>query len=545
MFPKPPASFEPLAGAQKARALDGEAAEWGLCSDSLVEAAGRACAELLVQSFPRYFANNDTPSPCLPAVLVLAGSGNNAADALVMLRTLVIKGCVSPAKAPVLISKLPITEGGLPLGSSPLVNVLLSLKRLNIPVIEWEACHADKLCQADIIIDGLAGTGLQGPLRGKALEMAEATERFRQGGGKALVVSIDLPSGNFEGWQPQMPLIQADATLAIEPRKLCLYSPAARLKAGKIIPVQGIFPPALLEKYREASLLDWENCAAVIPAVEADAHKYRRGLVEIRAGSQGAAGAAMLAARGAQAAGAGLVRLIVDPSLYPLLAPGSGGIMVVPDGGEVSHNEAANGVAGKARFVLDALLLGPGWGRGADRAKLLESLLSLEAGGVPLVLDADAIALARGMQFHGNVILTPHPGEFAEYTGLPKTQILADPIPVLRPYAKESKAHILLKGHVLYLASPSGEIGIVDGVNPALAAGGSGDVLAGFCAAIAGRMGAAFDGFACAAAAATLLMEAGRAAETAGRFSDPMELAHAAAGIAGRAWLPKRGAFNE
>ena len=164
--------------------------------------------------------------------------------------------------------------------------------------------------------------------------------------------------------------------------------------------------------------------------------------------------------------------------------------------------------------------------------------LSLEERGVPLILDADAIYLAREQVFHGNAILTPHTGEFAAYTGLPQAEILADPAPVLRRFAAEKNAYILFKSHVLYIAAPDGRLGIIDGMSPVLAAGGSGDVLAGFCAAISARQGnAAFDGYVCACAAAALLVEAARKPAISGRFIDPGELADAAASIAGKAWL--------
>jgi NAD(P)H-hydrate epimerase len=161
---------------------------------------------------------------------------------------------------------------------------------------------------------------------------------------------------------------------------------------------------------------------------------------------------------------------------------------------------------------------------------------------MPLILDADAIALAAGLVFHGNVILTPHPGEFAAYAGIGREEILANPVPPLVRCAREKRAVILFKGHVLYVASPEGRLGVIDGMVPCLAAGGSGDVLAGFCAALAARMrrsGAAFDAYACAAAAAALLIRAGQSPELAGRFADPLEIADKAASLAGSVWLPE------
>ena len=514
-----------LAYAANAQAVDREAAAWGLRPYALVEAAGRLCAQQFIKAFPRYGGKECSHNGNSPVVRVLAGSGNNAADALVMLRTLAVMRNIEAQRARVIFTKVPAAQE-----HTPLSDAFLSIQKLGIPVCAWDSDSTECLNQADIIIDGIAGTGLQGALHGTAREMAEAVNSLKANGAYALVVSIDIPSGNFDGWKPGMPLINADATLAIEPEKLCLYTPAARPSAGRVIPVRGLFPPALIDRCRDAALLDWNASSPLIAPLAPDAYKHRRGVVEIWAGSPGASGAAMLAARGAQAAGAGLVRLIADPSVYPALAPGAGGVMVAES-------------ADPERFQPHAVLAGPGWGRGQDRIKLLEKFLPLEAQGIPLILDADAIALSRDIAFNGNALLTPHPAEFAAYTGLPRQDILSDPIPILTDFVIKKNVSILLKGHVLYIASPaqsnSVRIGVIDGMNPALAAGGSGDVLAGFCAAIAGRMYAegALDLFSCAAAAGSLLQEAGQSEQVKRRFADPLELAYAAAGIAGKAWI--------
>ncbi|MDR0495457.1 MAG: NAD(P)H-hydrate dehydratase [Treponema sp.] len=521
----------PLLSAASAQTLDEEAsARWGLDPYALVEAAGRACAEAFAAFLSRETQRNVWP---YFSFVVLAGKGNNAADALVMLRALVLNGFVKAANCRVFAAQVPTDS---PDGEkTPLSQALLAARMLGVPVQAWDsgaaAAAADAFADAHVIIDGITGTGLTSPLRGGALEMVEALNALDRGKNGPLVVSIDIPSGNFDGWQPGIPIVAADATLAIEPQKLCLYVPTARPHAGTIVPVSGIFPSILTDKYKEAELIDWEGASARIPPIAQTAHKYERGLVEIRAGSAGAVGAARLAALGAQAAGAGLVRLMADTSLYSVLASGCTGIMVDP------QIQVPGETAESGRFAPNAALLGPGWGRGEDRMRLLESYLPLEERGLPLILDADAIALAKDFVFHGNAVLTPHPGEFVAYTGLPKDEILNDPIPALRRCAAEKNAHILLKGHVLYAVSPDGRIGIIDGMNPALAAGGSGDVLAGLCAALAARH-KPFDGYACMCAAASLLLQA--AESIAGTFFDPAELAHAASAVAGKAWLPKK-----
>jgi ADP-dependent NAD(P)H-hydrate dehydratase / NAD(P)H-hydrate epimerase len=524
-----------LVSGERAHVLDLEAsADWGLDPFALVEAAGRSCAAVFAEKFLKGNKGIDY-------FTVLAGSGNNAADALVMLKTLILDGYTAASDCQVL------TVGLAADNKNPLSQALLAIQQLGVQTMEWDAKKASAAFKrTNYIIDGITGTGLKSPLRNAALEMVEAvnchTDKIRSVNFKKrkvnrpIVISIDVPSGNYDDWQQNMPILKADATLAIEPQKLCLYTPAARSYAGMILPVTGIFPSELSQKYREADLVTWKNAGGAVPPISKTVHKYERGLVEIWAGSQGATGAAKLAAEGAQAAGAGLIRLVVDPSIYPVVAAGCSGVMAIP------------GPPTDGRFTPTAVLLGPGWGKSEDRIRILENFLRLEEQGTPLILDADAIALAKDMVFHGNAIMTPHMGEFAAYCGLQKEQILKSPIRALRDFCAKAKAVILLKSHVIYVAAPDGRIGIIDGMNPVLATGGTGDVLAGFCSAIAARWRAcvlkkgaaksgAFDAFACACAAGALLMQAADSKGVAGKFADPAEIAHAASAVAGAVWL--------
>jgi NAD(P)H-hydrate epimerase len=524
-----------LVSSERAHALDLEAsADWGLDPFALVEAAGRSCAAVFAEIFLK--GKQD-----INYFTVLAGSGNNAADALVMLKTLILDGYVAASDCQV------FTAGLATDGKTPLSQAMLAIQQLGVQTMEWDAKKASSAFKrTNYIIDGITGTGLKGPLRNIPLEMVEAvnchTDKItavnlkKRLVNRQIVVSIDIPSGNYDDWQQNMPILRADATLAIEPQKLCLYTPTARSYAGMILPVTGIFPSELSQKYREAGLVTWKDAASAIPAISKTVHKYERGLVEIWAGSQGATGAAKLAAEGAQAAGAGLIRLVVDPSIYPVVASGCSGVMAVP-------SPPTDG-----RITPTAVLLGPGWGKTEDRIRILENFLPLEEQGTPLILDADAITIAKDMVFHGNAIMTPHMGEFAAYCGLKKDELIKSPIEALRCFCAKAKAVILLKSHVIYVAAPDGRLGIIDGMNPVLATGGTGDVLAGFCSSIAARWRAsvlkdngvksgAFDAFICACAAGSLLMQAAESKGIAGKFADPAEIAHAASAIAGAVWL--------
>ena len=540
-----------LVSAETARIIDQEAqTEWGFNSFSLIEAAGRLCAETLTNAFPDPFLSR-------PRITVAAGAGNNGADAMVMLRSWILSGQVDASSSALVISRMPNKSD-----TSPYAELLRSLKKMKVKVLlwDWDIIEAagrppdDALAHSDIIIDGITGTGIKGPLQGTALEMVKAINSHRKKHRSPnspfptpFVVSVDLPSGNSDQWETGMPIVEADLTLAIEPQKLCLYSPAARSYAGIILPVEGIFPKVLTASHGGSELITWEDARERISKIRPDAYKNERGYVEIRAGSPGATGAALIAARGAQAAGAGLVRLITDDEIFSILASQAGGIMVVPAG--MADGLGGDDSAGAIPLSKpDAVLLGPGWGLKSERAAVLEKALEGEKKGIPLILDADAIELVRDKVFNGYAILTPHPGEMVKFIGIDKEELLRHPVPILLKLARERNTLIIFKGHVITIAAPDGRLGVVDGMAPGLAAGGSGDLLAGFCAAIAARMhrtcmrtgsreGRGYDPYDCAAAAAALLIASGKSDKLRNRFSDPLELADAAADLAGSAWL--------
>ncbi|MDR0909560.1 MAG: NAD(P)H-hydrate dehydratase [Spirochaetaceae bacterium] len=294
--------------------------------------------------------------------------------------------------------------------------------------------------------------------------------------------------------------------------------------------------------------MKWMN---KIPPISKHAHKYDRGVVEIHAGSVGAVGAAVIAARGAAAAGAGLVRLLVDEAIYPIAATAlavlNPGIMVAPAG----TDNAANDGTKDSRFVPDAIVAGCGWGRGPERKAALQNLLAKAAGTVPLVLDADAIALLKNIieenssfAFKGNAILTPHTGEAAAFLGVDKKDLLASPEPYLKEASQRLNAHILYKSYNMYVASPSmnaetlNTIEKLHGEEPVLAQGGSGDLLAGFCGAFLARSKNT-PGLNCrlaALAAAELLLESARLGPK--KILTVNELAFNAETIAGKVFLP-------
>jgi NAD(P)H-hydrate epimerase len=221
-----------------------------------------------------------------------------------------------------------------------------------------------------------------------------------------------------------------------------------------------------------------------LPDRPRDGHKGTFGTVVLLAGSQGFTGAAYLAAMGAARSGAGLVRLLVAQSIYPILAEKCTEVIVGP------VPEIAPGVVGHASLsgVLrgfagaDAGVIGPGMGRDMSTRRLIEDLVPRIA--APLVLDADALNLlsehrAILPRLSPQIVLTPHPAEFGRLAGLETSAVQQDRRGLASRFAKVWNKVVVLKGAGTIIAAPDGRIALNPVSTPALASGGTGDVLAG------------------------------------------------------------------
>jgi len=228
-----------------------------------------------------------------------------------------------------------------------------------------------------------------------------------------------------------------------------------------------------------------------LPARPRDGHKGTFGTVVVLAGSQGFIGAAYLASMGAALSGAGIVRLLVAQSIYPILAQKCTEVIVGP------VPEISPGVVGHASLSgilrgftgADAGVIGPGLGRDASTRRLIEDLVPRVA--APLVLDADALNLLSEHRtilprLSPQIVLTPHPAEFARLSGLETPAVQQDRRGIASRFAKVWNKVVVLKGAGTVIAAPDGRVTLNPVATPALASGGTGDVLAGL---IAGLMG--------------------------------------------------------
>ena len=334
-----------------------------------------------------------------------------------------------------------------------------------------------RIAAAAWIIDGISGTGMRGALRSPLSDIVAAMNAS-----PASKIAIDIPSGVGDDYSPGSPAVTAALTLTMGLPKTCLYLPHTRALAGRIFVVPVGFPaPLTQDPSIPGELLTrgaWRRLASVIPP---DTYKNQRGHLSVFAGSIGTTGAAWLCASAAARSRLGLVTLFVDREIYQQCAQKLTSVMCRPWEPPTHSGDAA---WDPARYT--GVLVGPGWGLSGEKQQWLEQLIALPVRGV---IDADGttllgrIASSGKLDLGGRWVLTPHPGEFSRMTGIPREAVGSDPIGHALRYSARLNAVIVLKGHCTVIASPTGRYWVLDGANPAMATGGSGDVLAGIVAA--------------------------------------------------------------
>lgn len=255
--------------------------------------------------------------------------------------------------------------------------------------------------------------------------------------------------------------------------------------------------------------------ALTLPERSPQSHKGTYGTVVVLAGSLGMTGAAYLCATSAARSGAGIVRLLVAESIYPILAAKCTEVMAMPVPevgpgavGHLAHDHLVRQFKGAA-----CGLIGPGLGRDRSTWRVVCDLSRELA--CPLVIDADGLnaladnrgALKRLAKVTAPRVLTPHPGEMARLTGRPVSSAREDRLELARASSQEWKAVVVLKGARTVVAAPDGRVAEDQHEVPALASGGTGDVLAGL---TAGLMAQGLEAFVAAVTAVYIHAEAGR-----------------------------------
>jgi NAD(P)H-hydrate epimerase len=307
--------------------------------------------------------------------------------------------------------------------------------------------------------------------------------------GRLPTLAVDLPSGlDADRPAPIGPTLPADLTVtfvALKPAHV--LDPACDLCGEVVIadlgvPFSPVAGPGALHR------LAAEELGRALPRRELGAHKGSFGHALLIAGSRGKAGAMVLAARAAIAGGAGLTTVALPATLAAELAAGCPEAMSVPlpTTPAGTFAAAALGALVAAAEERTAVAVGPGLGRDEETDELVRRVVGATT--VPLVLDADGLNAFAGRldalaARHGPSVLTPHPGELARLLGRGVPEIQADRLSAAREAAARSGAIVALKGRNTVVAAPDGEAWVNATGHPAMASGGSGDVLTGLLAA--------------------------------------------------------------
>lgn len=418
----------------------------GLPGIALMEAAAAGVADRLFEGWAEAMASG---------VVIACGPGNNGGDGYAVARRLRARG--------VDVAVWPVHDALS--GDAATMQAVAS--KAGVPTTSG-------LGRPGLIVDALFGTGLARPLDGRFAEVVRALRDH-----EAPVVAVDLPSGlcadTGRVWGEVAP---AAMTVTLGGLKRGLCTGPGRAVAGRVEVVDlGLTGAAQVG----AQWVERSDVAACWPRRSPSDHKTRSGHLWVIAGSRAMAGAAVLAARGALAGGAGLVTVVVPEGAVARLSALPPEVMVWVSG---EGSLWAGALPEDLGARCDGLVVGPGLGAGAPlipaASAALQRLHDRFEG--PMLVDADALAEVRGPGA-GPRLRTPHPGEAARLLSVPVSEVAGDRFGALARLRGDG-VPTLLKGPFTLVGGADGPVRVNPTGNPVLATGGTGDVLAGLAGAL-------------------------------------------------------------
>ena len=394
-------------------------------------------------------------------IIVFAGAGNNGGDAVAAARILFTKNY--DVEVYLFNIKGTISE-----------DCMTNIQRLQ--ECGFTAYHEisnsfepPKLEAEDVVIDGLFGSGLNKPLSGGFASVVKYINAS-----SAQVVSIDLPSGLMgedNSNNARANIIRANLTLSIQFPKLAFLFPENEDIVGewKLLHI-GISPEFIAQADTPYYITEAQDVSQLIRPRKRFAFKNNFGHALLIAGSNGMAGASILAARACLRSGVGLLTVHTPVCNHDILQTAVPEAMVQNDVHEHYFAEPVD---------LDnyqAIAIGPGIGQEEETDCY-----------IPAILDADAINIISSHRNYLNrlprqSILTPHIGELERIIG--KCNNSFERLTKAKELAAYLQCYIVLKGAYTAVITPEGKFYFNPTGNPGMATGGSGDVLTGIILAL-------------------------------------------------------------
>ena len=418
------------------------------------------------------------------SVLFLCGTGNNGGDGLAAARLFCMRG-----------GRAQVWLYGEPKAPEAAVNyqwlrLMRDVEILNLgamPEADWPFDEGQRPNRPfDGYVDALLGTGFRGEPDGLMSRMMLVPYHDFHCMPMPPVIAVDIPSG-IDGKTGRTPgaFVHADVTVTMNAPKPGLYLTKEREAVGRVVIAEiglGDCMPwrsdlLLLEKPELDCRMFTPLALRRLPRRTIDAHKGKCGRILIYAGSLGMVGAAAMCAQAAVTAGAGLTTIACDREIMPVLQT------LVPNAMCVDIQEAAQNPP-----PFDVLAVGCGLGQSG---KTWENLCRLYDPEKPAVWDADALNLLakHPMKLGEKTVITPHVGEAARLLGWSAEAIIEDRLSAARELTEKYGCVTVLKSDVTVICAdtfggPEYYLNTVG--SPALAKGGSGDVLTGILAAVIG-----------------------------------------------------------
>jgi len=443
---------ERLYRADGVRELDRRAIEdHGMDGYGLMVAAGTAAFGLLREHWPG-----------TRRIAIVCGGGNNGGDGLVIGRRALAAGLA----VDLVMMRAPEDLGG------SAANAWADFSAAGGCLTAVEDFDPTR---AEVIVDALLGTGLDRAVAGPAATVIERINRARGGSETGpRVLAIDIPSGlAADSGRVLGVAVEADATITFIGHKRGLYTGAGPAHAGRVY-FDALATPAAIHQDLEPWVrrVTRQRARLLLPRRSPVAHKGDAGRVLVVGGDTGMAGAVRMAGEAALRAGAGLVAVATRRAHTVAISTARPELMT-----HALEDPARELPALLA--AVDTCIVGPGLGRGEWGQAVMGAVVGREHRA--LLVDADGLnALAREpAPLPAGCVLTPHPGEAARLLGVSTAEIGGDRFAALDAMVERYAATVVLKGAGTLIGAPAMRTSLVASAQPALATGGTGDILAG------------------------------------------------------------------
>lgn len=434
--------------AAEMREVDRLTIEAGIPGLILMENAGSRVVDFLRETFAPLSKHR---------VVVVCGKGNNGGDGFVVARQLFTRQLCGSLEVIELFDR----------------STLSGDAAANRTMLEVCGCPVSRELPtqphtATIVVDAILGTGLTGEAKGAALDAIRAINNFFP---LAKRVAVDIPSGlPSDDSKPIGEFAKADFTVTFTAAKRTQVLSPAYQHCGELT-VYPIGTPPHFYDSKPIRLTTPADIRHLFAKRACDSNKGMYGHVFVVGGSFGKSGAPAMAALGSFRSGAGLVTAAVPNEILPAVAAYRPEVMTEPlEDADFKH--------------ATVLAIGPGLGTSEETVRFVKGLYVDSM--LPVIADADALnALAGSLPFTDKIrILTPHPGEMSRLMGIPTKQVQAARLENAQDFAKRTGAAIVLKGDRTIIAFPDGETWVNPTGSPAMATGGTGDILTGMTAGL-------------------------------------------------------------